>query len=372
MIVLGVVAAGPWITYAVGSLTARLNRGPGALLAGRRLQDNPAAGFRAVSGLVLAVFAATLIAGVFPAMGRLVEGARPLPGDVLALNLTNRDGAPAPAWVATKASAAAAAVPGARRVARLRLPAATSHRWQGKADTALAAVVIPCADLLAFHAADCRDPRAIVDADAAYLGQGLFAGTAEPHVPRLTAAAFEALPSAAVLVGTDGDPRTLERLRTVLERAYPAAYDTPATAAELYANANPRLANLEKVSDAGLILTLLIAACSLATSVGGGLVERRRPLALLRLAGVQRRHLVRMLLAETAFPLLAVSALSVALGLSISALLLRLSVDAPPWRLPDMTYWLSLTGGLVLALVIAALPLSLLMRLTSPQSVRFE
>src|SRR5690606_37872894 len=56
----GIVRSGPWFTAVVARGVARIGRGPSSLLAARRLEDDPAAGFRAISGVVLAVFVGTV------------------------------------------------------------------------------------------------------------------------------------------------------------------------------------------------------------------------------------------------------------------------------------------------------------------------
>lgn len=61
LVIAGIVVAGPLLTLAVGSLLGRLAKRPPALLAGRRLADSPGVGFRAISGLILAVFVVTIV-----------------------------------------------------------------------------------------------------------------------------------------------------------------------------------------------------------------------------------------------------------------------------------------------------------------------
>lgn len=56
---LGLTAAGSWLTARAGSLAARRARRPALLLAGRRLQADPRAQGRALSGVVLAVLVAS-------------------------------------------------------------------------------------------------------------------------------------------------------------------------------------------------------------------------------------------------------------------------------------------------------------------------
>ena len=66
LVIVGLVIAGPVLTNLVAILIRRLTRRTPGLLAARHLEGNPAAGFRAISGLVLATFVATVIAGVTP------------------------------------------------------------------------------------------------------------------------------------------------------------------------------------------------------------------------------------------------------------------------------------------------------------------
>ena len=54
---------------------------------------------------------------------------------------------------------------------------------------------------------------------------------------------------------------------------------------------------------AAVALTLIVAGCSLAVAVGGGLVDRKRPFTLLRVSGTQVGVLSRVVLLEAAVPL---------------------------------------------------------------------
>ena len=60
----GLVIAGPWLSLMGARLVARWTNRPAVLIAGRRLADNPKAGFRAISGLVLALFVGSTAIGV--------------------------------------------------------------------------------------------------------------------------------------------------------------------------------------------------------------------------------------------------------------------------------------------------------------------
>jgi hypothetical protein len=60
---------GPWITWVLGALLARLARRPSTLLAGRRILDDPKSAYRAISGIVLA----GLVAGFLFTLGPVIE-----------------------------------------------------------------------------------------------------------------------------------------------------------------------------------------------------------------------------------------------------------------------------------------------------------
>src|SRR5262245_31262385 len=63
VIMAGLIVAGPWLTMVGSRLVATRSRRPATLIAARRLADNPSAGFRSVSGLVLALFVASVAVG---------------------------------------------------------------------------------------------------------------------------------------------------------------------------------------------------------------------------------------------------------------------------------------------------------------------
>ena len=60
LIIVGLFIAGPWLTMAAARAMARWTSRPGTLIAACRLADDPRAAFRAVSGLVLALFITTV------------------------------------------------------------------------------------------------------------------------------------------------------------------------------------------------------------------------------------------------------------------------------------------------------------------------
>ena len=105
----------------------------------------------------------------------------------------------------------------------------------------------------------------------------------------------------------------IERVRTELERAFPLQ-GTPVTVEALGPSTARPLTMIQAMTDVIIVAGLIIAACSLAVNVVGGLTERRRPFSLLRLTGVPRKLLHRIVTLESALPLLLVAAVSIVVG----------------------------------------------------------
>ncbi|WP_030435656.1 FtsX-like permease family protein [Actinoplanes subtropicus] len=370
VVVAGIVTAGPWLTVLAGRATLRIGRGPAARLAGWRLRDDPAAAFRAISGLILAVFLASLICGVLPSViGGQSRKSLPQPDGTVLAYLGGRQATGLPAARARQLLDDLRKQPGVRRTSTMRrLPDAWARSWPGGGEPP-APVAMTCADLAATGYATCPTWAPVIAADLHRIG-------ADPRPVRplarpLTPEDLAGLPLAALMVTTDGRAASEERARTAILSAAGGLDAWAETTADADAQLNHRLIALQRLVTVALLLTLLIAGCGLAISGAGGLVERRRPFALLRLAGARPADLRRVLLAELATPLLTIALVSAALGLALAALVVHATGTA--WRPPDPAYWAALGGGvLVAAALSAAIAFPLSGRLTAPATVRFE
>lgn len=125
-----------------------------------------------------------------------------------------------------------------------------------------------------------------------------------------------------------------------------------------------------------LVGPLLIAACSLVVNIVGGLGERRRPYGLLRLSGGSTALLHRVVALESALPLLLVATVSIAVGLVSAALYLSSQVGIAQvgialvgiaFRLPGISYWAAVVGGLAASFGVVATTFPLLDRITGPE-----
>jgi hypothetical protein len=387
----GLVSAGPWFTMVGAKFMFRRTRRPALLIAGRRLADNPRAGFRAISGLVLALFVTSVAVAIITTID-VREGA-PSGGaaahDTMVDRLTNFDSEPSQASTSVPAVASGLlhglqAIPGVQGVTmihadygEIQLP--TNPKGAGITVSpgglgGRPASLVSCSELR-------RTPsigRCAAGAETAVIsdledrrGEPSLAAQIWPAAD-VTVAQLQTLPLQSLAVATDGSSAAIEQARTVLERTYPYLY-FPLTLAEEHAqNANTKLdAEYKRLVDVVILTTLPIAGCSLAVSVVAGLNDRKRPFSLLRLTGAPLSMLRRVVALESAVPLLVLAVVSTATGFLAAGLFLsaQLSETLAP---PNAQYYLIVLAGLVLSLAVIASTLPLLKRITGPETARNE
>lgn len=135
--------------------------------------------------------------------------------------------------------------------------------------------------------------------------------------------------------------------------------------------------NVERVVLAIVALTILIAGCSLAVSVGGSLVERKRPFTLLRLSGSPISVLYRVIMLEAALPLLTASFAAAAIGISVAipvidALLTTLAPSAKYAAHPESSFYITVGVGLIVSPMLISVTLPMLKHMTRSEDARFE
>ena len=360
-VILGIVVAGPWLVGALAAGVARAARGPGTLIAGRRLQAAPSTAFRAVGGAVLGVFAATAVLVYLPSHDRWVARSDQVaryvaPPPVDATVNVYRNGAPAARSDAL--GARLAATPGVREV----LPGAMiEFRRAGYGATA------------AF--ATCPDARRVLHEQFACPGDGvLVSRTTQLRVGdhlrirgvRATVAGF--LPNSAVsavvppnVVAPPPHPQTW-LLRTNGSLATAQRVRSAQTASGLLGNVNtaaddavPGTARdpLRRQAELVVALMLSIAGCSLVVMMIEGIVERRRELAMLAAAGTRPRDLRSSVALEIVIPLAVASIASCVIGVVVTATLLRVR------GIGLVVPWTSLAQLLAVTVVVGAAVLAL-------------
>jgi hypothetical protein len=376
LILAGLVIAGPWLTMTGARLMARQARRPATLIAARRLADNPRAGFRAISGLIVALFVTSVSVGVITTMASYRTGptATPPVRNTVVDTFTdfssgNYQAVPLPAATLAQLQSTAG-VQGVTLVHSDPLKTWFVVHQHGRMFTSPAGLA-SCAELArtpvigrcAAGAQVASVPPPGVDPIVTTQSSGIWAGAAFP------AGQLARLPVTAIVVSTDGAAAD-DRVQTVLASFHPVE-GVPATIAETNAyNANNQVLTMEEQLATVIILSSLpIAGCALAASVVSGLTERRRPFSLLRLTGTPLGVLRRVVTLESALPLLIVAVLSTGVGFAGAALFLRAQLGYT-LRPPGVSYYGIVLAGLAAALAIIAATLPLLKRITGPEVAR--
>ena len=415
LILVGLVVAGPWLTVQAARLTAVIAGGASPLLAARRLSDNPRAAFRSVSGLVLAVFLGSMLAGLMPTINSTTAtpGAQGLsnvllasfrPSAVCGNEVNCAGGGPGPNNVADDADISGlppttgaalvqglAAFKGAAVVPIYAAPMKVSFApppdssGRGRAAPGKGGSfqpppmpVVSCASLALIPAlGQCAPGEQAVAADSSHLTNDNPYYSTQPIVTAQSPGAsadFRALDLQTVLVKVD-DPTTLELVRTYLATHTPTSMSglAPKTFGEEVVARETVSTVINRIMNAAVLLTLVVAGASLAVAVGGGLVERKRPFTLLRLSGTSPSVLYRVVALEAVLPLAAATILAAGTGYGLAVMAaVKIAPSSTAVPTPGAAYYITVGVGLAASLLVIACALPLLGRMTRTENARFE
>jgi hypothetical protein len=415
IILIGLVVGGPWLTAQAARLFGRFMTGASSLLAARRLADNPKAAFRSVSGLVLAVFLGTVVAGLLPAVESvsatpsahaltnvLLDGFTSAPVCGNSVNCSGSTGinGPQPGATALQQRIALEGLPPADATALLTglrgfrgaavipiysLPQSGSvpsgpggNGGPGPGNGGPGNGVISCAGLRDLAVlGQCAAGRTFVVVPSGNLFGDNPHYTTQPIASPSSPAATDSVSHLylqALLVKVNGQA-TLERVRTYLVTHTPqsASGTAPRTFGEAVQARQGVAVIAQRLVDVAVALTLIVAGCSLAVAVGGSLVERKRPFTLLRLTGTASSTLYRVVLLEALLPLVAATVIAGGIAYGVSVLTVsKLAPAGTPVPVPGSTYFLTMAVGLIASLLAILASLPLLSRITAAGNVRFE
>jgi hypothetical protein len=400
LIMIGLVIAGPWLTMTGARIMAQRTGHPSALIAARRLADDPRGAFRAVSGLVLALFIMTVaVAGITTqdakedhpvgwasAANVLVED---VAGQPLSAQAQGRQPLTAPGRAQALApllarlnsiqgveSVITVRVDGKSTLPRALLGGSVRGLPSGDQETGpVPAGLVSCAQLA-------RVPglgRCPAGAAAVSFPEFLDAAPPGKSLARITWPAADVparqlgrLGLDSIDVATDGSQSAVEQARTALENAKPyPTLSTPLTLAENSAGLTGGNSAYQQLADVVILASLPIAGCTLATAVAAGLADRKRPFSLLRLTGARLAMLRRVVMLEGAVPLLAVAAVSISAGFAAAAMFASVQLEHPLVP-PGAAYFLLVAAGIMVSLGIIAATFPLLRRITGPEAARNE
>ena len=149
------------------------------------------------------------------------------------------------------------------------------------------------------------------------------------------------------------------------------ALGPPNTLREINDNSRRTILELQLMTNLVIVISLVIAGCSLAVSVTGGINERKRPFSLLRLTGVSLSTLRRVVGLEAALPLLVVSVLAAGMGFLAAGLFLTSQLNEA-LRAPDAQFYGLVLAGLATSLAVIGSTLPIVDRITGPETARNE
>jgi hypothetical protein len=324
-------------------------------LVARRIAADPYSAFRSVSGAALAIYVATGIALV-AAQGEPAAADTPsvLDGGVVAVHV---QGVPE----------------------ELLAPLMTGDVTVARRDPSRQ-IVIACADLAKVTDLGCPLPQYVEGptGNEDYLAlEDLFAlpypgasgadhifganGFAEPG-PDAGQLAIQTL-----FIRTDGTVAAQERVRTVAAATVPLSRSK--TSQDLpRRSAAGSVGGLATVVPYAMVFVLLVAACSLTVSVINGVLERRRPFAVLRASGMRLGQLRGVVMLEIGLPL----ALSVLGGVGLALVGTLAALPPGEWNLPGTGFFAGLGAGALAAFAVSLVALPFMDLATRHDTVRFE
>ncbi|PHP52931.1 ABC transporter permease [Actinomyces ruminis] len=351
---LGLLWAGPLLTWWCARLVQGRARGAAQVIGLSRLIQHPRATFRAVGGLVVAVYAVTLFAVAITAASgtpELHQG----PGYL----------APTTLYTLHDLGGADAVEQATTRIAQVEGVTAVAVARNAPGDASMR---------LALRNEDARALGALPDtsADSEWVSVSwdwLLNEVADPRP--LAAPPDEA--AATLLVATDGQAASVERARTAVVNSgsgvinqYPISrVDNVATSATAPENQFAALGYI------GILIAAGVSTAALAVSTVSSLLARRRVLSLLRLVGMPRQTLRQAVAWEMLLPVATVLALSIGAAV-YTAWILIAGVSSRGVGWPAASYYMVLSGCLAMVGVAVAASTRAAARMVVSATVRFE
>jgi ABC-type antimicrobial peptide transport system permease subunit len=351
---LGIVAIGPWLTLALSSLLYRLSRSAAPLIAGRRISSAPEATFRAVSGLVVTIFVITVFAGSAGAIAgdtKIVDRPGLLPSDAISVSLYRP--------ISDRQIVDLKAVPGVTAIAIGSYDRTSSE----------GGMILTADGARALGFIDVPDAEYVkVDGDLFFdLGNSDYTASLIPLIDFDPAV----LQAETLYVRTDGSGAAIDRARTAIELTGVSDFTASSRAQLIDRDSKQMVKELKVLAFLGALVSIGIAGASLAIATACTMLERQRVIGLMRLMGMPRGSLRRIVALETALPLIAVLALAVVLGFAAAWCIIDGTSSHTVGR-PDRWYALSIAAGLVMVGAMISVTFGLVSRNTQVTATRYE
>jgi len=357
----GVTLIGPWLVQVVSRSYVKRAQNPAAVIAGQRMALNPGNAYRAVSGLVIAVFEVSVFSGVAssvnsPQAPSAVVGV--LPPDSVYAFLGSES---SPEDVRQEAERAR----GMEGIESSVIAYGTASYGSPEAAPEL---FIPTAQLRDLGLEGASETEL-----AAVSGNFLSTWNGVPMTPQPAPEHLrDELVPFAVVLGTDGSAASLDRARTYLS-ALDVAETPPMSRSDASATWSTRLiATLTVLANLGMFVAVVIAGLALAVSTAASILERKRVFGLLRLMGMPMSLLRGIVVREAVLPLMTAVIVAAGLGYLMAALMLNGLDGTRSVSWPDGSYFLTLGVSAALAVGAVVVACGLLRQHRNVVLTRFE
>ena len=356
---LGLLWAGPLLTWWVARGGRALARSAAQVIGFNRITQHPRAVFRAVAGVVVAVYAMTVFAVAITAAAGTHDvtqgGGHLSPTTLEAMPAVSNEGA------LSGAVDRLAAVPGVTTVTVGRISG------DGKQNR----VILEADKAEALGAPHVAAPGSTVSISTRWLYENAAASPSPVSAEELASAREHGAP--VILVGTDpASPGAIERARTALSTSGLPLGTAPTSPSSIQAIEGSAMENqFAQLGYIGILIAAGISGVSLGVSTVAALLGRWRVLGLLRLVGMPVATLRSMISYETMLPAVTALVMSVSLGwLTAWSLISGVSGRRISW--PDGGYWLVLGACLALVVVATLASTRYGRRMLAGTAVRFE
>ena len=364
---LGLIAAGPFVTRQLARVGMRRAGKASTVIAFNRIARFPKASFRTVSGMAVAVYTVTVFAvGVTAAAGvrTVTDGPGRLPTSIVAVfsgKAEDRAGERLREELANE--------PGVRAVAVGRLGGAGKVGALG--DRSAAAdqkVILSSAQARALGVAGPqRSEYVALNIGAVLLNDPL-------DVEEAAGGMQTRSDVRAIMVRTDGRPATVERVRTRALAGEIPLSASPASRADLAAEGVLAPENqFAAIAYVGIVIAALLSAVSLTVSAISSVIQRRRAFGLMRLTGMPRAALRKVVSIEAIAPVAAVFLACLAAGAFTAwAVVITASEGKRTVGSPSLGFYVVLAFCFALTACSTAATVKAAFRVTGEGSVRFE
>ena len=357
---LGLVWAGPVLTWWVARGGRAVAHSAAQVIGFNRITQHPRAAFRAVAGVVIAVYAMTVFAVAITAAAGTHDvtqgGGHLSPTTLAAMPAVSDEG------TLSGTIDRLSAVPGVTTVTVGRISG------DGKQDSQ---IILEADKAEALGAPHVAAPDGAVSISTRWLYENAAASPSPVSTEALASARESGAP--VILVGTDpASPGAIERARTCLATSGLALGTAPTSPSSIQALEGSAMENqFAQLGYIGILIAAGISAVSLGVSTVAALLGRRRVLGLLRLVGMPAATLRSMVSYEAVLPAATALVMSIGLGwLTAWSLIGGVSGRHISW--PDGGYWLVLLACLALVVVTTLASARYGRRMLADSTVRFE